>query len=50
MPRSHVLYTNPRLHFFFCPNQKTLDEMKEDEELDNPTNKDEENNNYEDNA
>ena len=50
MPTSHALYTNPRLHFFFCPNQKTLDEMKEDEAFDNQTNKNEESNNHEDNT
>jgi len=50
MPTSHDHYTNPRLHFFFCPNQKTLDEMKEDEAFDNQTNKNEESNNHEDNT
>jgi len=44
MPTSHALYTNPRLHFFFCPNQKTLNEMKDDEEFDNKTNNNEESN------
>jgi len=46
MPESHVLYMNPRLHFFFCPNQKTLDEMTADEVLDNQNNNEDKNNLY----
>jgi len=48
MPESHVLYMNPRLHFFFCPNEKTLDEMKADEVLDNQNNNEDKNDFYAD--